>query len=194
MKNSFVLLMLLCFLGCKDEVLTPKPHQYPKINLPEKSYQTFSDSDCNLSFEYPIYANVEKDQSFFDEAPKNPCWFDIKIPSLNGSLHCSYYPIKDRANFDKLVSDAFEMVSKHRIKANYRDENVITKPNGVSGLLFTLEGPVASPMQFFLTDSTKHFFRASLYFNSKVNPDSMKVVHDFVREDVLKMIESFEWR
>lgn len=194
MKHSYILLLVLCFLGCKEQILTPKPHQYPRVIFPEKSYQLFNDADCQLSFQYPTYAKVEKDKSYFDEAPKDPCWFDINIPSLNGTLHCSYYPIQNRETFDKLVSDAFEMVSKHRIKANYRDENVIAKPNGVSGLLFTLDGPVASPMQFFLTDSTDHFFRASLYFNNKVNPDSMKIIHEFVREDLLKMIESFEWK
>lgn len=173
--------------------MLPKPRTYPRVDFPDKKYEKTDLEDCSFRFEKPVYAKVVKDEFFFDEKTPDPCWFDVVYPQFNGKLHCSYYPVKGRTTFDSLVTDAFELVGKHRIKANYRDEFVIKKDNNVSGILFDLGGPVASPMQFFLTDTTQHFFRAALYFENKVNPDSMNIIHEFVKEDINKMIETFSW-
>jgi len=195
MRLSFTLLFFVMTMNaCSDRgELLIKPHQYPRIDFPEKTYQTFSEADCDFSFELPEYASIEQKVAYFDDAPLHPCWFDIAYEPFNGKLHCSYYPINSRAQLDMLISDAFELVSKHHIKANFREETLI-KRDDVNGILFDISGPVASPAIFFLTDSLQHFFIASLYFDNQVNPDSMKVVHDFVRADVVEMIESFDWR
>lgn len=186
-------LLMLC-VACKNEdAPLPKPRTYPKVEFPTKQYEQTNIEECSFSFEKPTYANIVKDNFFFEEKSPDPCWFDLSFPEFNGKLHCSYYPVSDRVAFDSLVTDAFELVGKHRIKANYRDEFEIKKENNVSGVLFNLEGPVASPMQFFLTDTTSHFFRAALYFENKVNPDSMNIVHEFIKADINKMIESFSW-
>lgn len=181
-------------ISCREEVaILPKPRAYPRVDFPVKQYEKASLPDCAIQFEKPKYAQVVKDEFFFKEKTPDPCWFDVVFPSFNGKLHCSYYPINGRVAFDSLVTDAFALVGKHRIKANFRDEFVIKKNNDVSGVLFDMGGPVASPMQFFLTDSTQHFFRGALYFENKVNPDSMNIIHEFVKEDINKMIESFSW-
>jgi len=64
----------------------------------------------------------------------------------------------------------------------------------VYGLLFEIDGPVASPIQFFLTDSTTHFLRGSLYFKDVVNRDSIQPVFEFVKEDLEVFFESFTWK
>jgi len=187
----FVVVLLL---GCKEEqALMPKPRMYPRVEFPEKTYTDFVNTDCDFSFKIPTYANIEKETKFFDEDPIHPCWFDIDIPQLNGKIHCSYFPINNQQEFEGLVEDAYDFISKHNQKANYRDEVVIQKPNDVSGIIFEMSGEVATPVQFFLTDSTQHYLRGSVYFYSQVDPDSMAVVYDFVKEDVAKLIESFEW-
>lgn len=195
MKKNIPLFLLIIFLlsSCKEQgVIIPKPRSYPKIVFPDRNYVSFDKDYCSFNFEYPDYSNIVKDQYFFDEKPSDECWFDVKIASFNGSLHCSYISLKDRAHFDKMIDDAFKMVGKHNIKAQYRDDFPIQKEN-MAGMLFELEGDVASKLQFYLTDTTNHFFRASLYFNSKVNSDSIAPIYDFVKEDVLHIIETFEW-
>lgn len=183
------------FISCQEESnRIPKPRMFPKVEYPVKEYQKFEQSYCNFTFDFPVYASIEKEESFFEEKPLNPCWFDIVIPSLNGRIHCSYFDIKNDQSFDKLVSDAFKLTGQHNIKANYRDEMLIEKPNNVSGVIFDVDGPVASPTQFYLTDSTNHFLRGALYFNNKVDPDSMAPVHDFIKRDIAKMIETFSWK
>jgi hypothetical protein len=64
----------------------------------------------------------------------------------------------------------------------------------VYGVLFDLEGNTASSCQFFITDSTHHFFRASVYCNCPPNADSLAPVYEYLRKDVVKMVETFEWK
>ena len=188
-----LMIVLLASCGSQD-VGTPKPRMYPKVVYPERNIVNFDESYCNMSFVYPDYFKVNQDKYFFEAKPIDPCWFDLQSADLNSQLHCSYIPIKNRSHFDKLVQDAFRMTSKHNQKANYRKEQLIeNKDERVYGLLFEHDGPVASPLQFFVTDSTSNFFRGSLYFKSQVNPDSIAPVYAYVKEDVLKMIESFRW-
>ena len=170
----------------------PKPRSFPRIDFPERNYVTFDKDYCAFTFQYADYLEVKKDKFFFEGKPADECWFDLKIPAFNGDLHCSYIPLRNRSHFDKMVNDAFTMVSKHNIKAQYRDDFPIEKGD-VSGMLFELKGDVASNFQFYLTDSVNHFFRGSLYFNSKVNPDSIAPIYNFVKADVLKVVETFEW-
>lgn len=193
-KLFFSVIVLAISSSCKEEAaILPKPRTYPKVEFPTKVFEKAKLPDCSFQFEKPVYTDVVKDEFFFDEKTPDPCWFDLVFPAYNGKLHCSYYPVNDRTAFDSLVTDAFELVGKHRIKANYRDEFVIKTNNNISGILFDLGGPVASPMQFFLTDTTQHFFRGALYFENRVNPDSMSIIHEFVRADINRMIESFTW-
>lgn len=195
MIRLLVLVFIVLLSSCQEpELGVPKPRMYPKVDYPERQFTQFGESYCNLKFGYPDYFSVNQDKYFFESKPVDPCWFDLESKQLNSQLHCSYIPIKNRAHFDQLVNDAFRMTSKHNQKANYRKEQLIeNKDENVYGLLFEHDGPVASPMQFFVTDSTQHFFRASLYFRSKVNPDSIAPVYSFVKEDMLELIESFKW-
>lgn len=193
-EKSLLLVFVLSLVSCfQQDPPIPKPRQFPRVDFPEKAYQNFEDADCDFKFTYPSYATIEKKTSFFNQKPSHPCWFDVYFPQFNGRLHCSYIPIENRDTFDDLVDDAFELVSKHHIKANYKRESLIEGKNKY-GLLFDIEGPVASPLLFYLTDSTDHFFMGSLYFNNRVKPDSMQIIHDFVREDVVEIIETFDWK
>ena len=186
--------VVLALGSCQHEkVYIPKPRMYPKVDYPVRDYQAFDEDYCKMTFQYPTYATVEQDRYFFDGNPIDPCWFNIQFPSLNGTLFCSYIPIDNRTHYDKLINESFKLVEEHNRKANYRQEEYISNSNGVGGLYFSLGGDVATNMQFVLTDTTEHFFRASLYFNSKVAPDSIRPIYQFVKEDVDRMIETFDW-
>ena len=185
---------LLLTAGCGSEDYTPKPRAFPKVVYPVKAYQPFDENYCHFTFEYPRYAVVSQDTTFFNEKAKDPCWFNIYLPDFDATIHCSYYPIGKQHPLEKLREDAFELANKHQIRADYIDEFPISKPNHVSGFAFSIEGPAASPFQFYLTDSTQHFLRGSLYFNTQARPDSLAPVLDFVKKDIMQMINTFEWR
>ena len=186
---------IFSFAACEEPVYNPKPRGFPKVIYPEKVYQPFTEGYCSFTFEYPTYAVVEQDESFFDEKPLNPCWFDLHIPNFDSRIYFSYIPIDKNTTFEKLKADAFKMTDWHNKKATYIDEFPIQKSNGVKGMLFKVDGPAASPIQFFLTDSLgeKHFLRGALYFNTQARPDSLAPILDFVKKDVEKMLDTFEW-
>lgn len=199
MYNYKFLIFLFLFaslFSCSSDgpVLSPKPRAYPRIHFPERGIKSFNESYCPFNFKYAKYNNLIKDTLFFGDKPENECWFDLHCPSLNSYLHCSYYPIDKVNTFDKLVTDAFVLSNKHNIKANYIDEIPINKPGKVHGYVFDLDGSVASPFQFYLTDSTDHFLRGSLYIRAKARPDSLAPVFDFLKKDIMEMINTFEWQ
>ena len=197
MKSPIFLVIFLMLLlpSCKEEGLKmPRQRMYPFIDFPSRKDTLFSKSSCNFTFPLPAYFSLRQDSFYFGEVPLHDCWFDLYNQNLGASLHCSYYDVTSRSRLDQLINDAFEITGKHNIRANARRESLISNGNGVSGILFEVDGPVASPLQFFVTDSTTHFFRASLYFNAKVNPDSTAPVLQFIRQDIDKMITGFKWK
>ncbi len=172
----------------------PKPRGYPKIILPQREYTWFEDSLCPFRFSYPTYAVINRDTAFLDTLPENPCWFNLTFPSLNGNLHISYKEIDDRQPLSKLVEEAHRLSYKHVIKAEFIEERMVNNGHSVSGLMYDIGGNTASGFQFFLTDSHRHFLRASLYFYNTPNADSIAPVLEFVRDDLLHLIESFRWK
>lgn len=190
----FFITMFLQSCGDGEAAIAPKPRGFPKVVYPEKSYQNFEEGYCSFSFEYPVYAKIQKDEAFFGEKPANECWFDILIPEFNAKIHCTYSPVANKAIAEKLRNDAFELAHKHNIKAKYIEEIKINTPNGAKGFAFNLEGDVASPFQFFLSDEEQHFMRGSLYFNTKVATDSLAPILTFVKKDMEHMMNTLKWK
>lgn len=179
--------------ACGEDTYTPKPRGFPRVVFPTKEYQAFDKNYCKFGFEYPKYAQIVQDTTYFDDKPINDCWFDIYIPQYEARIHCSYYTIDKVNTLEKMHNDAFVLAGKHNIKADYIDEIPVQKPNHVSGFVFNIEGAAASPFQFYLTDSTKHFVRGALYCKAAARPDSLQPVFDFVKKDIMHMINTFEW-
>jgi gliding motility-associated lipoprotein GldD len=187
--------MMIISASCnEDAARTPKARMFPRVDYPVKAYKDFDSTFCNFTFRMPNYGKIVQDSSQFNQEQNHPCWFDISVPALNSSVYCSYYKLTKQKTLSSLVEDAFTIAGKHNIKANYRKETIIDNGHGVKGILFEIEGPVASPLQFYLTDEKDHFFRASLYFNSKVNPDSTAPVLKYLRSDIDTLIASFKWK
>jgi len=195
----FVSIIILSFISCGEEpIYIPKPRTYPKVDYPERNYVQLDTNFCAFSFEYPDYMEFEQDAQFFNADSKHPCWFNLKIPDLSGNVHFTYTDISGDSleyNLYEVYKDAYMLAEKHNIKAVANEDNTIMNPEGeVYGQLFNIEGHVASPFQFMLTDSTEHAIRASLYFDCRPDPDSMRPVIEFVKTDVVGMINSFRWK
>jgi gliding motility-associated lipoprotein GldD len=194
---AFASLFLTAFLwaACEGYTPVPKPRAYPRVVYPDKIYRPFDAGYCPFLFEMPAYATIEKDTSYFDERPKNECWFNLDVPQLNAKIYCSYYPVSNRKNFDELVSDAFSITNKHNIRASYIEEIPVHRPdNRVYGVVFHVEGAAASSYQFFLTDSTRHFLRGALYFHAQTKPDSLAPVVAFMKKDLEKLVQTLAWK
>jgi len=166
----------------------PKPKGYFRITLPEKKYQMYL-ADAPYSFEYPVYSVIKNDKD--KNAEFN--WINIHFKDFNAAINVSYKSVNN--NINELLEDSRTLVYKHTIKAEGIEENIfVDSVKKVYGTLYDIKGNSASSVQFFLTDSSKHFFRGALYFNVPPNKDSLSPVIDFIRKDIVHLIESFEWK
>jgi len=166
----------------------PKPYGYYRITLPDTAYHAFSDFYPNYPYNFALSTNAEV-QLRDDE----PYWINIYYPCVDATIHCSYKPVQN--NLRKLTDDALEFVYRNASFANAIPEQEYAHPEAkVYGVLFDLQGNTASSSQFFVTDSTRHFFRASVYCNCPPNADSLAPVNRFLRNDIIRMVESFEWK
>ena len=178
-------LLLLSFVACSNNY-TPRPYGYYRITTPDTAYVDF-----NPSFPYTFALSrnaVVQPRTDVSE----PYWINIYYPALDATIYCSYKPVQN--NLRELTNDALEFVYRNASFATAIPEQEYAHPEAsVYGVLFDLEGNTASSCQFFVTDSTRHFFRASVYCNCPPNADSLAPVYNYLRTDIIKMVETFEW-
>jgi gliding motility-associated lipoprotein GldD len=190
MKNVLYIMIIsfsCIFFSCQSPY-APKPRGYFRIDLPEKNYRQ-SDTSYPYSFEYPQYAVVEESKHAQDEK----YWIDIKFEPFEATVHMSYKNVD--GNLITYLEDAYTLATKHIPKADaIYDSLIIERDRGIFGLMYQIEGSeVASPYQFLLTDSTSHFVRGALYFNTIPNNDSLQPVIKFLKQDIDHLINTFKW-
>ncbi len=189
-KSIYILLAFVSIISssCKEKSYTPKPYGYQRFYFKEKAYHKLVHNFPYI-FDYPSYATIEKDKAY----DTKPYWINIVFPELNGKIYLSYKKINN--NFHKLNEDAHKLAYKHSQMADAIKEKQFTnKDRNVYGLIYLIKGNTASPIQFFLTDSTKNFIRGSLYFDTHPNKDSLSPVVSYVYKDIVRLMESFEWK
>jgi gliding motility-associated lipoprotein GldD len=193
MKYKLLILAVLLatvVTSCSSPTATPKPRGYFRIGMPEKKYLTYNGS-CPFTFQYPVYASMQPDM----DKNAQPCWNNLVFPQFNGRLHLTYHQIHSKEEFTKLVEYARELAFKHTVKANAIDQKLVNFPGKkVYGIYYAIDGNAASAVQFFLTDSTKNYFRGALYFNERPQYDSIQPVVNFIQKDIDVMINSFQWK
>jgi len=185
----FFALLAVTIISCDDEdpTYSPKPKGYSRIDFPSKEYRIF-DSSCPFKFEIPRYANIGKSTGC-----KEPCCINLDFKKFNATLYLGYRPVTN--NIATYLDDSHYFANKHQAMATGLDEVVILRDSAkVYGLLFDISGNTASSLQFYLTDSTKHFLRGSLYFNAVPNIDSLQIVVDFLKKDIVHLINTTVWK
>ncbi len=171
--------------SCKNKPASPKPKGYFRIDLPEKNYIRY-DGECPYHFDYPEYAIVLKGQE------PHPCWLNLYFPLNKATIYFTYKKVNNELK--TLTEDTREMVYKHTVKASAIDEKAFANDTaGVYGIMYELKGNVASWVQFYMTDSSEHFVRGSLYFGMKPNKDSIAPVLDFLKKDIEHLMETTSW-
>ena len=182
-----VLLLVMAMVSC-GKATAPKPYGYYRITVPDTAYTDFAALYPRYPYSFALSQNAQV-QPRTDE----PYWINIYYPALDATIHCSYKPVQH--NLRELTNDALEFVYRNASFANAIPEREYSHPEAqVYGVLFDLEGNTASSCQFFITDSTRNFFRASVYCNCPPNADSLAPVYNYLRKDVIRMVETFEWK
>ena len=187
--NVRMLLILVLTSGiwsCREKPV-PKPHGYYRIAFRNKSYHELQ-TGFPYSFEIPGYSSVVPDPSPYAE----PFWINVEIPEHKAEIHLSYKKVQD--NLFIFTEESRELAYDHTQKASSIEEEVYLNPSRrVFGTLYHINGNAASPMQFYLTDSIRHFLRGAVYIRATPNIDSLKPVIGFLKADVIRLIETLRW-
>jgi len=194
LKIKILIFVLLTVLFSCREVDVPKPRGFFRIDMPPHEYRPFNKEypllhKLPLSFEYPVYGEISFESDKFEESG----WFNIEFPAYKAIIYLTYKPVN--GDLAGLIEQSYRMnVRNHIIKADAINEQMIADPERRKfGILYDLKGNTATSVQFFITDSTNHFLRGSLYFDTEPNADSLAPVTGFFREDVVRLIESLNW-
>ncbi|MBT9394030.1 gliding motility lipoprotein GldD [Hymenobacter sp. NST-14] len=184
-------LLGLLLAGCTSAPdFTPKPRGYNRIDLPAHAYQQLAPGHP-YTFEYSRYAKVLRDSSYLAQ----PHWINVYYPQLKASVQLTYADLKGNPQrYTRLLEDARKLTSKHEIKASAIDEKVLETPFGMRVAVFELQGEVPSQFQFYTTDSTRHFFRGALYFRTATANDSLAPVIEYVKQDVVHLLNTLQYR
>lgn len=189
-KTIFCFAILLGILtSCgSDEITIPKPPTFLDVALPAHKYKKYT-PDCPYSFDIPTIFSIKA----VNYGTESTCHRDIDLGPLNGTLHFSYIemekPLAEYINF------SISKVDDHKIKATaIEDENILRPNDKIYGTFFELQGDVASPFQFYLTDSTSRFVSGVVYFNTRPNYDSIKPTLDYLKVDIKRFLRTFQWK
>jgi gliding motility-associated lipoprotein GldD len=205
------ILLIAASLSCNN-TYTPKPRGYYKIDFPAHTYQVFDQPGFPYTFEYPAYASIRQDSTFFEQQPENPFWRNIEFPQFHGKIYLSYIEIRGKSrfkvrnakgqyvdsiginNFDNLIKSSYALTYKHTSKASSIDDSAFTTATGIEGIYFKIGGNAATANQFLVTDSVKHFLRGALYFDAAPNEDSLGIVNRFLQQDMKHLINTLKWK
>lgn len=170
----------------------PKPHGYPRIILPEHEYKVLPDT-FPYTFEFSKYATIVEDTSWIGER----YWITIHYPPsmADAEIHLTYKPVNNsRQLLREYLNDSYLLTAKHQVKAYAIEESILKTPKGYTAVVVELTGEVPSPFQFYTTDSTHHFLRGALYFNTALCDDSLAPIVEFIKKDIIHLLNTLAWK
>ncbi len=192
MRNLGYLLIIIVFFSCGDDPV-PKPKGLLRLDYPQAKYVD-AKVDVPFSFETNLLATKLKTKRIV--ATTKSYGINIEYPSLKGTIFLTYKAVENnKDNLRLFLRDAQKFTLEHTKRADeipaYPYEN---KERQVYGLLSEVKGNVASPAQFYVTDSVNHFLTGSLYFHAKPNYDSILPAANYLQKDIRHIMETIKWK
>lgn len=196
-KSSATLILFIAawaclFVSCNDKKPVPKPLCYLRTDFPDHQYSNFQvknpmfDYQFDISNLYALRQNLGDQRYGFQEFDLGP---------INGTLLVYQKRFHSKDSLITLINAANDLVDEHKIKADRIDfDQLIDHDKRVFGTFFTLKGNVATNYQFYLTDSTSRFVRGEILLNCRPNYDSLRPTLDYLKVDLDRMMQSFQWK
>ena len=182
--SSIVWLMISC-----EQSYLPKPKGYNRIDLPEVEYQSLPDT-FPYQFEYSVHAKLLPDTSWISER----YWVDLNYPYFDANVQLTYKPINRDSLVEGYLNDSYRLTAQHNVKAYSIDEKVLFLKSGNVATVTELEGDVPTQFQFHITDSTQHFLRGALYFKTATKNDSLAPAIDYIKNDIVHLLNTLSWQ
>ncbi len=182
-------ILLISFCSCKQQSAPyPRPLGFHRIDLPQTSeYNSFNSDICPFSFEYPKEGEISKQSD-------DSCWVDIYFPVYDCKWHITYRNISSSKNARFAHQEEHRgLIFKHGKQASNIQTSEIAADNGY-GTLYEVYGNVGTPAQFFYGDSLdQHVVMTSFYFNTATKNDSLLPIINYMKKELIHMVETIEW-
>jgi gliding motility-associated lipoprotein GldD len=197
-------LLLFVFLwSCNQseaprEDFLPRPKGYNRIILPPVAYQTLENGHP-YTFELSKYAVIIPDTAQIGNKKRiwkaEPHWIYVFYPRWDAFIQITYKSLAgDRKKMNALINDAFALAYKHQGKASGIHDYVMTTSDGRKAGLIELNGELATSLQFFTTDSSKHYMRGAVYVKTATKNDSLAPIIQFLKQDAIHLIQTLRWK
>jgi gliding motility-associated lipoprotein GldD len=177
----FSISIIIFFTSCSEETL-PKPKAFLNLEYIKPTYQ-------ELLLKRP-YTFEFSERVKLKDSPNN--WLKLEYPRLKASIDITYRKID--GNLRELLLESEKLVFKHTSRAEQiSSKDYVMNQERVYGTLYDITGNAASHIQFHITDSTNHFIKGALYFKIKPNYDSLLPAVNYIKNDILHLMETFQW-
>ncbi len=187
MKKLLFSLLIIILFSCGEENLIPKPPTHLMVDLPAHYYKKFTDTshyNFDMSKLWSVRANLKEQDSLILYLGKE----------IDGDLHFQYLKIDTANPLSKHINKTFEKIDFHKARAKQlKDTNFVFKDKKVYGSMYEFIGNSATNFQFYLTDSMNHFVRSELLIRRKPNYDSLQPTLNYIKTDLIQLINTFEW-
>lgn len=172
--------------SCQDYM--PKPKGYFRIEPAPAIYTKLPVESVPYSFECP--------ESVFVDSVANHEYgaLILSYPDLNASLYCGYVSRRTRALLETSLEEVRSFLLKQQNVVSIEERKYGNDDFHLYGSLYILKGNCVSPIQFVLTDSITQLFRGALYYNFQPVEDSIAPVTEYLLKDIVRIIETFQWK
>ena len=183
---SLLLIFFTLFFSCVESNL-PKQSAFLRIEFPEPNYIATKEIKLPIDFYYNLSA--------VDVSVTNSKQLSFNYANMKMSIDLFLKKMIETNDLENNFRDFSLILETHSKKSNgifvreYEDVN-----NSVYAKIFELRGDVASPIQFYLTDSISNFISGSLNLKFKSKYDSIFPTIQYVKNDILFFVESLNWR
>jgi gliding motility-associated lipoprotein GldD len=192
-KLAGLTLPLVFLVACseteEEEAYVPKMRGYFKIDLPNHDYKPLN-QERPYNFEYSKYAVVTADTTGLT----GENWVNIDYKDFDAVVQLTYKKPKDRKEFLQIVDEHIKLTNKHQVKAYSIEEMQVMSPKGKKYFVYELIGDVPSQFQFYATDTVHNFLRGALYFKTSQKNDSLAPVIDYIKTDMIHLLNTLEWQ
>jgi len=190
-RAAGLLMTVLLLVGCGEDPM-PRPRGHLRLDLPDTGYVRWIGA-CPFQAEVPTYAVTVDKPGQSAANVDTACQTILRFPGQRASVYMTCRRIQ--GDLAELIEDAHAFKAKHEARAvRIRPQRVHHPEAHVSGTFFNVDGDVASPAVFYLTDSTTRFLYGALYFDARPNADSLEPVTQRLRADLQRFAASLTWR
>ena len=185
-KILFLFAFILFLFSCDETNYLPKEKGFLRLEFEKPTYDTFSNESSGLNF---IYNEAYSTFEIVSDEKIVLGYKDIKI-----RIVLSDVDLENLSSFEESIQKFYRFLEPHRKKSNQISIKEFTSAdNNRFAKVFEMRGPVASPLQFYVTDSTNHFLFGSMNIMEKSNYDSIYPSIMYVKNDIFSIIESVNW-